>query len=102
MLDMSTQALAYSDLVGVAAAGAGAGTSGVTCASLGASVEGGPVLLRVVPGDATDSLVYEKVDAKVLGVNPPCGSAMPLAGAALTSDQVALLASWINAGASND
>ena len=34
MLDMSTQATAYANLVGVTSAGTGAGTSGVTCASV--------------------------------------------------------------------
>ncbi|HEY4012803.1 MAG TPA: hypothetical protein VGM06_05675 [Polyangiaceae bacterium] len=102
MLDMSTQALAYADLVGVAAAGVGAGASGVMCASLGVDADGGPQLLRVVPGDSPDSLIYEKVNAKVLGVNPPCGNAMPASGAALTPDQVAFIAAWIDGGALNN
>jgi hypothetical protein len=102
MLDMSTQGLAYADLVGVAAAGVGAGASGVLCSSLGVNADAGPQLLRVVPGDSADSLIYEKVNAKVVGVNAPCGNSMPSSGVALTPDQVALIAAWINAGAPND
>ncbi len=89
--------------------GVGAGTSGLTCASLGvnqtadAGGDGGPVLLRVAPHDSADSLLFETVDAKVLGTNPPCGSAMPLgANAPLTAAQVNLIASWIDMGASNN
>ncbi|HEY4393174.1 MAG TPA: hypothetical protein VGP64_03885 [Polyangia bacterium] len=98
MLDMSTQAAAYADLVGVPAAGTGAGTSGVTCASLA------PGLLRVSPSDASDSLIFEKVASKLAGTLAPCGSPMPLpaTGAPLTQAQVDLVAAWINAGAMND
>jgi hypothetical protein len=109
-LDMSTPAAAYANLVGVPAAGTSAGSSGVTCASIGidqtvdAGGDGGPALLRVVPGDSADSLIFEKVDTKLLGTNPPCGSSMPLGATAapLTQAQVNLIASWINAGAQNN
>jgi hypothetical protein len=90
MLDMSTQAMAYADLVGadggmgVAAAGAGCGTSG---------------LKRVVPGNAAISLIYEKVVAKTDDAGAPCGVPMPALGAALTTEQDDLIAAWINAGA---
>jgi hypothetical protein len=93
MLDMSTQAMAYADLVGgdggtgVAAAGSGCGTSG---------------LKRVVPGSAATSLIYEKVVAKTDDAGAPCGIPMPAAGAALTTEQDDLIAAWINAGALND
>jgi hypothetical protein len=104
MLDMSTQAKAYADLVGVPAMGVGAGSSGVTCASLGvaATSDASPPLLRVAPGDAADSLIFDKVSSKVLGTNPPCGSPMPSAGAALTQPQVDLIQAWIAAGAPNN
>jgi hypothetical protein len=75
----------------------------VTCGSLGAGIaDGGAPLLRVSPGDFADSLIYKKVAAKVAGTNPPCGSAMPLSGAALTQPQVDLIGAWIAAGALND
>jgi hypothetical protein len=107
MLDMSTPAAAYANLVNVPAMGTGAGASGVTCGSLGvnaASDAGGDasVLLRVVPDDPTDSLLFEKVNSKLQGTNPPCGSGMPLTGAPLTAPQVGLIQAWIAAGALND
>jgi hypothetical protein len=97
-LDMSTQAAAYANLVGVAAAGTGVGTSGVTCGSLA------PGLLRVRPGDSAQSLLHAKVSAKVLGIQPPCGSPMPTPATAapLTQAQVDLIKAWIDAGALND
>ena len=51
-LDMSTQAAAYANLVGVAAMGIGPGTSGVTCASVT------PAILRVAPNDSAHSLIF--------------------------------------------
>ena len=94
-LDMSTQALAYADLVGAPAAGTGAGTSGVTCGSLA------PGLLRVSPDDAADSLIFNKLSSKLAGVLAECGSPMPLpaTGAPVTQAQLDLVAAWINAGA---
>jgi hypothetical protein len=96
MLDMSTPAVAYASLVGVAAAGTGAGTSGVTCASA--------MSTRVVPGNTVASLLFNKVNSKLLGVNPVCGSPMPLPATAapLTAAQVDLIGAWIAAGAMND
>ena len=95
-LDMSTQATAYGNLVGVAAAGTGAGTSGITCVAA--------MLTRVVAGNSAQSLLYNKVASKLAGVLAPCGSPMPLpAGAApLTQAQVDLIAAWIAGGALND
>jgi hypothetical protein len=103
-LDMSTQAAAYADLVGVPAMGTGAGTSGVTCATLGIDMsDGGTPLLRVAPNDSTGSLIVEKVSSKLAGTLAPCGSPMPLGrGAPLTQPQVDLLQAWIVAGAQND
>ncbi|HLV67979.1 MAG TPA: hypothetical protein VKY73_19310 [Polyangiaceae bacterium] len=95
MLDMSTQAVAYASLVGVPAQGTSAGASGVTCAST--------QLVRVVANDATNSLLFDKVNSKLLGVNPACGSGMPLGSAPpLTAAQVALIEAWIDAGALDD
>ena len=98
MLDMSTLATAYASLVNVNAAGVGAGTSGMTCASLS------PAIPRVSPGNSAASLLFEKVNSKVSGTLPPCGSPMPLpaAGAPLTQAQVNLIAAWIDAGALNN
>jgi hypothetical protein len=96
MLDMSTQAKAYANLVGVASAGTGAGTSGVTCASI--------AVPRVSAGSATGSLLFNKVASKLAGTPPPCGSPMPLPATAapLTQAQVDLIGAWINGGALND
>ena len=96
MLDMSTQAKAYANLVGVVSAGTGAGTSGVTCASA--------AVPRVAAGNSAGSLLYNKVASKLAGVSPACGSPMPLPGtaAALTQAQVDLIASWIDGGALNN
>src|SRR5262249_54309955 len=77
------------------AMGIGAGTSGVTCASVT------PALVRVTPGDPNNSLIFNKTHSKLLGVNAPCGSPMPLPATAapLTSAEVDLIAAWITAGA---
>ena len=96
-LDMSSQDVAYADLVGVDAQGTGTGASGVTCASAM------PPRVRVVPGDAAASLLFNKVDSKLTGQSPLCGSPMPLGSEpALTEDEVSLIAAWIDAGAPND
>ncbi len=98
MLDMSTPATAYASLVNVNGAGTGAGTSGVTCAAVS------PLVPRVSPGNSAGSLLFEKVNAKLTGTLPPCGSPMPLpaTGAPLTQAQVNLIAAWIDAGANNN
>lgn len=97
MLDMSSSAVAYANLVGVNAQGTGAGTSGITCASVA------PPLVRVAPGDANSSLVFHKVHGKLAGTLAPCGSPMPPgSGAALTQAEVDLISAWINAGAPNN
>jgi hypothetical protein len=95
LLDLSTQAAAYSNLVGVAAQGTGAGTSGITCASAS--------LTRVTPNDAAHSLLVNKISSKLAGTVPACGSPMPPGAAApLTAAQADLIVSWIGAGALND
>jgi hypothetical protein len=86
-LDMSTQAAAYKDLVGVEADGPACGKSGLT---------------RVVAGDASKSLMYLKVSE----AKPPCGGQMPLGCpkgfSCLDDADQATIASWINAGAQNN
>lgn len=96
MLDMSTQATAYANLVGVASAGTAGGASGITCASI--------AMTRVSPGNATGSLLYNKVASKLAGTPAACGSPMPLPATAtpLTQAQVDLIAAWIGGGALND
>jgi hypothetical protein len=100
MLEMSSQELAYANLVGPsgtgeAAKGTAAGSSNTTCASV-------PELLRVTPGSAATSLLWEKVSAKLEGANAPCGNPMPASGAALTRAEVDAIGAWIDAGAAND
>jgi len=98
MLDMSTPAAAYANLVGINAGGIGAGTSGITCASVT------PPLVRVKPSDSVNSLLYNKVHSKLVGTPAPCGSPMPLPATAvpLTAAEVNLIAAWIDAGAMNN
>jgi hypothetical protein len=96
MLDMSTPAKAYANLVNVVSAGTGAGTSGVTCAAA--------AVPRVSPGNSAGSLLFEKVNSKLTSTQPPCGSPMPLPATALSlsAAQVNLIAQWIDAGAANN
>jgi hypothetical protein len=98
MLDMSTLSAAYGNLVGVAAQGIGAGTSGVTCASVM------PPLVRVAPSNSAGSLLFNKVHSKLTATPAPCGSPMPLPATAtpLTGAEVDLIAAWIDAGALNN
>ena len=98
MLDMSTQTAAYANLVNVNAAGIGAGTSGVTCASVM------PPLVRVIPSDSANSLLFNKVHSKITGTLAACGSPMPLPATAvpLKQAEVDLIAAWIDAGAMNN
>ena len=86
-LDMSTQALAYSNLQKDA--------SGSDCKASG--------LPLVVPGNAAMSLLVEKVES----ATPPCGAQMPFecgAGATpcLTAAQIQEIVDWINGGAENE
>jgi hypothetical protein len=80
MLDMSTQSLAFSDLVGVAAAGTECG--------------GGKGGTRVVAGDPSSSLLYKKI------TSPPCGSRMPLNQPQLPQASINTIHDWIAGGAS--
>ncbi|MEZ4407019.1 MAG: hypothetical protein R3A52_11140 [Polyangiales bacterium] len=81
-LNMSTRAMAHANLVGASAAGSACGSSGLT---------------RVVAGDASRSLLYEKVSG-----TPSCGVRMPRNVTALTAAQIETIRAWIAAGARND
>jgi hypothetical protein len=84
-LDMSSQDSAYANLF----------SRPPTSASPCNAMEG---VKLVEPGSPCNSLLFLKVSLTA----PPCGDQMPLGGAPLTSDQIALIGSWINAGAKND
>lgn len=71
--------VSYANLVNVAAAGG-------SCASSG--------MLRVAPGDPTNSLLYRKVAA-----TQPCGNSMPRGGPALAPADVEIIRRWIAGGA---
>jgi len=77
-LDLSTQRLAYDQMVGVAA-------SGTTCAGAG---------MHVLPGDSANSLLVN-----LMGDAPRCGVKMPQGGPYLTAAQLAIVAQWVDAGA---
>jgi hypothetical protein len=57
-----------------------------------------PSLLRVKPGDAAHSYLYQKITG-ALGI---VGSMMPLSGGPLSANDMALIQQWINAGAPNN
>jgi hypothetical protein len=80
-LDMSTQATAYKDLVGVAAAGS-------ACKGKGT---------RVVAGSSAKSLLIQKLNPM-----PSCGKQMPNGMPALSSTPIALITAWIDSGAPNN
>jgi len=77
-LDLSTQRVAYDQMVGVAA-------TGNTCAGGGS---------HVLPGDSGNSLLLN-----LMGSYPRCGVRMPQGGPFLTDTQLAVVAEWIDAGA---
>ena len=85
-LDMSSQATAYMNLVGVAVT-----TPSDLPPGSGDMCTGE----RVVPGDSSASMLYEKVSE----MNPPCGVQMPEVGANLTPAQIATIKTWIDEGA---
>lgn len=89
-LDMSTKALAYTNLVGKAAGTGGLG-GGSPCATAGGET-------RVVANNAAGSLLVKKID-HVAGT---CGSTMPLRGAKIANAKIDLVKAWIAAGAKND
>jgi hypothetical protein len=57
-----------------------------------------PDLKRVMPGDATNSYLFQKVT----GASGIVGSSMPLAGGPLSAADIDLLRQWINGGAPNN
>jgi hypothetical protein len=81
LLEMTSKAAAYINLVGVNAAGSACGSSG---------------LKRVVTGNVAASLLHQKVSG-----TQTCGVSMPY-GATLSLSDRDLVASWIAAGAKND
>jgi hypothetical protein len=82
-LDMTTQATAYTNLVGVPAAGE-------ACAGKGT---------RVVAGQPEQSIMYLKASDS----DPaPCGSKMPLGSNGLDAASSNILEGWIAAGAPNN
>jgi hypothetical protein len=77
----------YTNLVGVPAAGTACG--GQT-----------PAVIRVVAGNATQSLLYDKLNAKTTGTAAPCGNPEPEgSAAALSPADMVIIESWINDGA---
>jgi hypothetical protein len=94
-LDMSSQAIAYQNLVNVRG-------MGTYCSAPG---DGGVLApFRVLPGNAQESLLYLKVEDVV----PPCGGRMPrpippaTSVTPLSDAQISLIQGWINAGAMNN
>jgi len=86
-LDLSTSDTAYTNLVGVPAAG-------TTCAGQT------PAFIRVVAGNAAQSLLYDKLNAKTTGTAAPCGNPEPEgSAAALSPADMTTIESWINSGA---
>ena len=94
-LDMSSQTIAYWNLVGQPCLGP-------SCSEMGT---------RVIPGDPNSSLLYQKVSQDM----PPCGARMPadptallesgtavFSGTPLPQDQQKLIYDWISAGALNN
>jgi hypothetical protein len=64
--------------------------SGPECAAGG--------MIRVVPNDPNNSLLYLKISATA----PPCGDPMPEMDSRLAQDKIDLVRSWIEAGAPKD
>jgi hypothetical protein len=80
MLDMSSQAMAYTNLVGAMA-------MGTACKGKGT---------RVVASDSAMSILYAKI------TTPTCGTKMPHAPGMLTKADIALFKAWIDGGAPNN
>ena len=55
-------------------------------------------LLLVKPGDAANSLMFLKVSSDA----PPVGETMPIVGARLSSEELAILRDWIDQGAADN
>ncbi len=56
-----------------------------------------PSLKRVLPGDAANSYLVDKIEGTAA-----VGDRMPLTGAALTATQIKTIRNWINQGAENN
>jgi|HubBroStandDraft_2_1064218.scaffolds.fasta_scaffold89416_2 hypothetical protein len=111
-LDFSSKDTAYSALYNVKAMGSLAAGETATL-GCGSAPDSGAPLIRVVPGDAKASLLYEKVENPSSSYDPPCGERMPLPHdktginfsvpfVSLSSAQISLIEDWINAGAQNN
>jgi hypothetical protein len=86
---MSSADAGYANLMNVAAAGNACG-----------DIDGSPGPVRVVPGNASASLLYLKVNGYTTA--PPCGSPMPKSGEIADGGQaivVAKIQEWIDQGA---
>lgn len=85
-LDLQTKDIAYGDMVDVVG-------TGQDCEQ--------EATVRVIPGDADGSLLVHKLENVVPGGGEVCGDVMPTGGM-LSSQQIATIRAWIDAGAAND
>jgi hypothetical protein len=85
-LDLSTQSIAFTSLVGKDAATSG---SGIACAGKGK---------RVVANDCANSILYSKIST----MTPICGTSMPPGGMLAPQPQLDAVCNWIKAGALNN
>ncbi|HET8933866.1 MAG TPA: PQQ-binding-like beta-propeller repeat protein [Polyangiales bacterium] len=88
-LVMQTKMDAYTALVNAKAMGMNVSASGANCADVGG--------MRVVPNDAANSLLVDKIE----NPTPKCGGHMP-PGGMLTAAQLKQVRDWIMAGAMNN
>ena len=58
-----------------------------------------PTVSRVTPGDASASMLWQKVAAATVSLSGVPGSSMPIGSPMLDLDELQALAAWINAGA---
>jgi hypothetical protein len=61
------------------------------------SAKCGGTYTLVVPGESSASLLFLKLEE-----TPPCGDRMPQGGSPLTSAQLEMVRSWVDAGAMNN
>jgi hypothetical protein len=73
------------------------GTSGLTVTSVGSLLTGGSHGPAILAGNATNSILYQKLLA-----TPPFGARMPQGGPYLPDSTVAVIGTWINEGARNN
>jgi hypothetical protein len=91
-LNMSTMSLAYTNLVGVKAAGTEPPGSAAGYVACGTTME-----TRVVPDSSATSLLYNKVNG-----TQDCGVRMPKGDPALSAANIATIKDWIDQGALNN